>query len=230
MRIIQIALLVSILFGCATQKETIFIPASPLTQEEIATEKERFKKALGWAEFDVEEIIGDGKGMFKYREEDIRSAFPSLERDDKQLSLCSNSVMSNATLLVFTSPAEPNRTWVKTSSCSPTEKGLVCQPLELDIKYEYQGILFDTGLEYEEAVKIIEFFESHSIEGLPHFEQRFSYKQINKVESTRNGFLIGFGELFCSGCISEVVVRPVYGNSKELEKLVFVDAIGGLCI
>ena len=230
MRIIQIALLISILFGCATQKETIFIPASPLTQEEIATEKERFKKALGWAEFDVEEIIGDGKGMFKYREEDIRSAFPSLERDDKQLSLCSNSVMSNATLLVFTSPAEPNRKWVKTSSCSPTEKGLVCQPLELDIKYEYQGILFDTGLEYEEAVKIIEFFESHSIEGLPRFEQRFSYKQINKVERTRNGFLIGFGELFCSGCISEVVVRPVYGNSKELEKLVFVDAIGGLCI
>jgi hypothetical protein len=232
MRIIQMALLISMLFGCATQKETIFIPASLLTQDEIATEKERLRNDPEWARFDVEEIIGDGKGMFTYREEDIRSAFPSLEKADKQLSLCSNSVMSNATLLVFTSPAELNRKWVKTSSCSPAEKGMVCQPLELDIKYEYQGILFDAGfdLKYEEAVKVIEFFKSHGIEGLPHFEQRFNYKQINKVESTRNGFLIGFGELFCGGCVSQVVVRPVYGNSKELEKLIFVDAIGGLCI
>lgn len=232
MRIVQVALLISFLFGCVTQKEAVFIPASPLTQEEIEKEKERFRNDPEWAEFDVEEIIGDGKGMVTYREEDIRSAFPYLESDDKQLSLCSNSIMGNATLVVFSSPAEPNRKWVKTSSCSLTERGLVCQPLELDIKYEYQGILFDTGLglEYQEATKIIEFLKSHSIEGLPRFEQRFSYKQINKVENTRNGYLIGFGELFCSGCVSQVVVKPVYVNGKELEKLIFVDAIGGLCI
>jgi len=54
----------------------------------------------------VDEIIGDGKGMFTFREEDIRSAFPSLTKDDKRLSLCGNSEMSNATLLVFSSPSE----------------------------------------------------------------------------------------------------------------------------
>lgn len=232
MRIIQFTLLISVLFGCATQKESVFIPASPLTQKEIEEEKERFRNDPELAEYDVEEIIGDGKGMFTYREKDIRSAFPSLTEDDEQLSLCSNSVMSNATLLVFSSPAEKNRKWLKTSSCSPTEKGLVCQPLGLDIKYEYQEVLFDTGLglEYEKAVEIIKFFKGHGIEGLPRFEQRFSYKQINKVENTRNGYLIGFGELFCSGCVSQVVVKPIYGNGEKLEKLQFVDAIGGLCI
>lgn len=234
MRIIQLILLISVLFGCATQKESVFIPASPLTKEEIEKEKERFRNDPEWAEFDAEEIIGDAKGMFTYREKDIRSAFPTLKKEDKQLSLCSNSVMSNATLLVFSSPveAEENRKWLKTSSCSPTEKGLACQPMELDIKYEYQDVLFDTGLglEYEKAVEIIEFFKEHGIENLPRFEQRFSYKQINKVENTRNGFLIGFGELFCSGCVSKVVVKPVYGNNEKLEKLIFIDAIGGLCI
>ena len=232
MRIIQITLLISVLFGCATQKESVFIPSSPLTQKEIEEEKERFRNDPELAEYNVEEVIGDGKGMFTYREKDIRSAFPSLTEDDEQLSLCSNSVMSNATLLVFSSPAEKNRKWLKTSSCSPAEKGLVCKPMGLDIKYEYQEVLFNTGLdlEYEKAVEIIEFFKGHGIEGLPRFEQRFSYTQINKVENTRNGFLIGFGELFCSGCVSQVVVKPIYGNGEKLEKLQFVDAIGGLCI
>jgi hypothetical protein len=106
MKIIQIALLVSVLFGCTTQKESIFIPASPLTQEEIEKEKERFRNDPELAEFDVDEISGDGKGMFTCREEDIRSAFPSLTKDDERISLCGNSEMSNATLLVFSSPSE----------------------------------------------------------------------------------------------------------------------------
>ena len=106
MKIIQIALLVSVLFGCTTQKESIFIPASPLTQEEIEKETERFRNDPELAEFDVDEIIGDGKGMFTCREEDIRSAFPSLTKDDERLSLCGNSEMSNATLLVFFFPSE----------------------------------------------------------------------------------------------------------------------------
>ena len=225
--------LACLISGCATQEGSRFIPSSQLTKAEIEETKALFEKDPEWSEYTFEEVYGDGSQIFTYRDSDIRSAFPKLTDEDKQLSLCSNSVMSGATLLVFSSPAEsPNRKWLKTSSCSPTDKGLVCQPLELDIKYEYQGILFDTGLglEFEGAIKIIEFFKSHSIEGLPRFEQGFSYKQINKIESTRNGFLIGFGELFCSGCVSQVVVKPEYGNNKELEKLIFVDAIGGFCI
>ena len=233
MRFVQVILLISALLGCASQTKTIFIPASPLTQEEIEKEKERFSNDPLWDGFDVEEVIGDGKGMMTYRESDIRSAFPSLTENDEQLSLCSNSMMSNATLLVFSSPAESaNRKWIKTASCSPAENGLFCRPLELDIKYDYEGVLFDTGLgvEYEEATIIIDLFKRSGIEGLPQFQQRFTHEMINKVQKTTHGFLIGFGEIYCSGCVSDVIIKPVYSEQQTIEKLVFVDAIGSLCI
>ena len=51
--------------------------------------------------------------------------------------------------------------------------------------------------------------------GDPRFEQRSSYNRITRGEETTNGLLIASGELFCSGCVSEVVVMPIYDNGKS---------------
>ncbi|MFW0778382.1 MAG: hypothetical protein ACN2B6_11775 [Rickettsiales bacterium] len=233
MRIALITCIVISLFGCATQKESIFIPASPLTKKEIEAEKERFRNDPEWADFDVEEIIGDGAGMFTYKEEDIRSALDGINDSDKRLSLCSNSIMSGATSIVYVAETnEPHQVEIKTASCGPVGGGLSCQPIEHDWKYEYKGIYFSAGmLGFEKSIEVISAFEKYGIEGLPDWHRKvFGVKSVNSVEQTMNGYLIGVGELFCGGCVAKILVTATRDAESKIKKLTYVDAIGSICI
>lgn len=233
MRIILITLIASAMFGCATHQNSSFIPASPLTQAEIEVEKERFRNDPDWVDLDVEEVIGNGNGMFTYRESDIRSALKEIEDSDERLSLCSNSIMSGATSIVFiTETDEPNQVKLKTASCGPVENGLACEPVELDWKYKYKDIYFNAGmLSYEKAVKVISVFEEQGIENLPDWHRKvFAVSSVNSVEATMNGYLIGVGELFCGGCVAKILVKPTLDSNSKIKKLTYVDAIGSICI
>ncbi|MCL1107854.1 hypothetical protein [Shewanella algicola] len=233
MRIILISILAFSLFGCASHSESIFIPASPLTQEEIDAEKERFRNDPEWADIDVEEMIGDGKGMYTYREKDIRSALKGIEDSDERLSLCSNSIMSGATSIVFLGKTnEPNRVNLKTASCGPVKGGLACQPMKSNWKHQYKDIYFNAGmLRYEKALKVILAFEERGIENLPDWHRKmFGVNSVNSVEETMNGYLIGVGELFCGGCVAKILVKPTLDENSEITKLTYVDAIGSICI
>ncbi|WP_444906023.1 hypothetical protein ACJJIR_15485 [Microbulbifer sp. SSSA008] len=233
MRIVLLIFLALNIFGCAAQKETIFIPASPLTRKEVEEEKERLKNDPEWADFDVEEIIGDGRGMFTYREEDIRAALTGINKSDKRLSLCSNSIMSGATSIVFVAETdEPHQVKIKSASCSPVGGGLSCRPVETDWEYQYKGIYFSAGiLGYEKAIDVISAFERLGIEGLPDWHRKvFGVGSVNSVEKTMNGYLIGVGELFCGGCVSEILVTTSHDSESKIQKLTYVDAIDSICI
>ena len=226
--------IVLFLSGCVgPNSEVKFIPQSRLTQSEVELERQKFDRNPDWEGFTFEEIFGDGAGIYKYRETDIRQAFDRLDENDEMLSLCGNSVMGKNTLIAFTSVAEStNKKWLKTSSCSPVEGGLKCQPIKLDMKYFYNGVLFDMGVggNFDKAVQIIDTFKKFCITDLPDFEKRFEYKMINRIEKTNNGYLIRFGEVYCSGCVSSVIVKPVYKHSDSIESLEYLDAFGNFCI
>lgn len=142
-------------------------------------------------------------------------------------------MMSGATSIVFVAKTnEPHRVKLKTASCSPVDGGLSCQPVELDWKYEYKGIYFNTGmLSYEQAVEIISALEKYGIEGLPDWHQKiFRVKSVNSVEQTMNGYLIGVGELLCGGCRTEILVTATRNSEAAIRQLTYVDAIGTICI
>lgn len=233
MRIILTTLLISSLFGCSSHTKSTFIPSSPLTHDEVEAEKDLIRNDPEWSDIDVDEYLGDGKGMFTYRDSDIRSALTGIENSDIRLSLCSNSMMSGATSVVFSSKTdEPNRIKLKSASCSPVEGGLECGKVDYDLKYQYKNIYFNSGmLDYDKAVEIIKLFEFSGIEDLPRWHSKmFSVDSVTSVERTLNGYLIGVGNVYCGGCVAKLLVKPVLDDQSNIKKLSFVDSIGGICI
>lgn len=233
---INIAILSMIIFlcGCAAQKNTSFIPASPLTQEEIDEHRKQFESDPEWADYTFEDVFGNGQGMFRYREEDIRAALPEIDSEDKQLSLCSNSIMSGATAIVFSSKLDnPNRILLKTASCGPVEGGLACDSVSEERKYIYKDIFFNlgSGFKYEEAVEVLAVFESKGIDNLPEWHRKvFGFKSVNAISKTMEGYLIGAGEVFCGGCVTKIIVKPELSPESKIIKLNYVDAINSICI
>ena len=117
-----------------------FIPHTLVTEQDLDEYKAELVRGHGVKESAAEEFIRDmSNEQYKYTDEDFRKAFPQLLPGDKQASLCSNSLMSGATRLVYLSPPSENTVGVKSSTCNPVQGGLSCSPLS-----EHQSYFFES--------------------------------------------------------------------------------------
>jgi hypothetical protein len=214
------------------QDKSVFIPHSPLTEAERIEKRKQFETMPISADYTFEEVFGDDANLITYRDSDIRSALVGLQATDEMFSLCSNSIMSGATRLVFISPPNNNTVTVKFSACRPVAEGLNCLPVEPVEKYFYKKpehfFSLGVGLSYSEAERVLSAFESRGIKDLPEWYRAFTFSSVNRMEKSPDGYLLLLGEVYCGGCTADLVVQfdPL---SKE-DELVLVKDPKGMCI
>ena len=96
-------------FAFAQPQQQLFVPASPLTAQELAEQRERLKEDLDLTDAELDDLMGDGSTTFTYRDRDIVTAFPELRGD--RLSACANSMAGGATELVRHFMVHTRRGW-----------------------------------------------------------------------------------------------------------------------
>lgn len=226
-RTLYLTIISVLLLACAA-KVPYFIPQSSLTQKEIEDSKKRLVVEFEWTKEEVESLIGDGTNMRKFRDEDIRSAFPELEATDTKFSLCSNSIMGGAARVVFLSLPKENTVIVKSSECRRVEEGLQCEPLESRERYYYKkpqnAFSIEAGVSYAEAINILSLYEKNGIKDLPKGYQGFKPSNVNTIRKTAEGFHLSIGEVFCGGCSAQIQVKI------DNDQLVLIGTPKGMCI
>jgi hypothetical protein len=209
---------------------SIFIPFSAATKEEVAEFREGMKSQQ-FTEEEIDEAIRLGFGSFLYREADVRATFANVRPTDRQLSVCTNSIMGGATRIVFISePAAPVVT-VKTASCSAHAGGLWCSPMAERRAYFLESpeeFFFVSGLTFEDARAVLLAYEQDVRPNLPDWFARHSLREVTNVAATAQGYRLTFGEFYCAGCESEITVR--FEKRGRDEHLTLVGEPKGMCI
>lgn len=226
-RVFSFAIVLALLSACAVQVP-YFIPLSPLTAEEVENTKKELAEAYKWTLEQAADFVDDSISKFKYRDKDIRAAFPTLEDTDEQLSFCTNSMMSGATRITFTALPKGNKVVIKSSTCRQTQKGLQCKPLKPRELYFYKQpkntFSTEAGASYQEAINILSIYEKKGIKGLPDWFQGFKPSNVNTIRKTTEGFHLSLGEVFCGGCTAQLHVKI------ENNMLVLLKEPEGFCI
>jgi hypothetical protein len=212
----------------AQSEPAIFIPQSPLNPIEVAELKERLKRNTGITDAMIENMVKDESKYHTYRERDIVAAFPELG-GDKKLSVCSNSIMSGATEIVYISDAKENEVTVKSVHCARVDKGLACGAISREKNYFLDSPEHFFSLEnltLREARMILEAYKANRIDGLPDsFGARPEVRSIKALPDVR--YRLGFGEYYCSGCATVFNVRLETNESEP--RLVYAGDPGGGC-
>lgn len=211
----------------------IYIPQSPLNPTEVAELKERLKRIPSLTDAMIENMVKDESKYHAYRESDIVAAFPEL-RGDRKLSVCSNSMMSGATEIVFISDVRENEVTVKSVHCSRVDKGLSCGAVRRG-KYYFldspEHFFSLENLTLDKARTILEAYKANRIDDLPDLfgASRPEVRSIKAITAVPEGrYRLRFGEYYCSGCTSAFNVR-LETNAREPRLVYAGDADGG-CI
>jgi hypothetical protein len=238
LRLWTVAFLVACCWAQTTAQESdrVFIPHTPLTEQELDAYKVELIRDHGWSGSTAEEFVrGASREHHRFTDDDLRRAFPEIGPDDQQASLCGNSMMSGATRLVYISPPFDHLVTVKATMCSPVEGGLSCSALS-----EYESYFFETpeqrftlddGVSLEEAKKLLTIFRDHGLEGLPDWyqRQRFGYQDVNNIGKDGDVYTLHLGEFFCRGCTATFKVRIDTRKGGD-PALMLVEEPEGMCI
>lgn len=204
-----------------------FIPWSPLTEEEIASQKARFPRGMNSPTMDT--VLRNPQMTHRYRERDIVAAYPEL-RGSKKLSSCSNSIMQGAARMVFVSRIEDHEVTLKTLSCSGADRGVRCGSVETTkayfLKSPREPIELD-GVSQESAQLIAETYEAKRVDQLPDwFEGHFP--TLTAIKSlTDNRFTLFFGDFYCAGCSFKYDAR--LDTAGDQSRLVVIGNADGSC-
>ena len=234
--IIVLICVIGCTYATAQDAEQVFVPHISLTEQEMDDYKAELITDYGWSESTAEEFVrGADREHYRFTDHDFRRAFPGILPDDKQASVCGNSMMSGATKLVYLSPALDNKVTVKTSGCSPIEGGLSCSPLSEDERYYFetpeQNFTLDDDVTFDEASDLLAIFRDHGISGLPDWyqRQRFGYLDVANIGKTGDVYVLRLGEFFCRGCTATFKVK-VEKSDGEKPHLILVEEPEGMSI
>lgn len=237
LRISTILLLVACLWcAAAEESEGVFVPYTLLPQNELNEQKLKLINERGYDEATADELVRRIPDLhLKFTEENIRRAFPAIEPGDKRKSLCSNSMMSGKTALVYLSPKPEQAVSVKQSTCYPTDGGLLCSPLSEHEFYYFespeQHFTLSDDVTIEEANEVLTLFRDSGIEGLPDWykRQEFGYRDVTYIDRVGIWYVLHLGEFYCRGCTAKFkVIVEAPGDTPP--KLVLDAEPEGMCI
>ena len=221
---------VLIVMGCwmqatAEESNAVFVPHTRLTEQELDEYKAELVDEHGWSESTAEEFVrGASRERFKFTDDDVRAAFREILPSDNRDSICSNSIMSGATRLVYVSPPSKSSVTVKSSVCAPVDGGLSCSPLSVHEFYYFEtpSIRFtlDDDVSPDEAIQLLTTFRDNGIRGLPEWyeRQRFGYKDVTHIGRSGIWYVLQLGEFYCRGCTAtfKVLVDSEDGGEPAL--------------
>ncbi|RLA42736.1 MAG: hypothetical protein DRR42_22915 [Gammaproteobacteria bacterium] len=218
--------------ACLSEDGAVFIPLSPMTEIEIEQAKEQFRSDPEMADFDVDDVFGDGTDIYTYRESDIRLALAGIEDSDERLSLCSNTIAGGATRIVYLSSVRGHDVIVKSASCKQAEGGLSCNPVEANSKQFYREpknyFSVEGEVTYDEASLLLSIYEKYGIADLPKWYQGFTVSSVNTISKVPGGYKLSLGEIYCGGCKATFVVRLEEAGNEQ--RLILVNEPEGVCI
>ena len=229
----HIALLTLILlavFASAKAPPTTFIPYSPLNAEEAAAYMEKMKGHGVYSDAQIGELEKDASQQHTYRESDIVKAFPQLA-GARNLSKCSNRIMTGATALVFYSDVKEHEVIFKTLNCSPVDKGLRCNPIRREKKYFLESPEHAFSLNkvtFETAKKIVEAYKAGRLDAVPDFWPGEFGPDVGVIEALPDkNYRMFFGDYFCRGCVFNFNVS--LDTSAGEPRLIYRGEAGGGC-
>lgn len=206
-----VLLTLSLLSFCAfaQSEHRSFIPSSPLSAAEVSKLKDKMKRDAVLTDAQIEEWVKDGHRLRTYRESDIVAAFPEL-RGAKKLSECSNSIMSGATELVFSSDIGKNEVTIKTARCIPVDQGLSCEAVRSARNYFIESAEQFFSLEnltFAQARPIVEAYKAGRITELPEWFGA-SHPDLTSIIALPDGsYRLRSGNVYCTGCTAAFNVR-----------------------
>lgn len=206
-RLAIVLLSVLILSACTEQESVSFIPASPLTPEEIQQATEGLRNNPEFA--DLAAGAADDS-MFTYRVEDIQRALKGVDAEDELVSFCSSVVVDGATRLVLLAPPEGDSVVVKSASCSPVEGGLSCGSLIAEeMAFHKQKNYFfalQDGVTRTEAARVMYLFENKGIMNLPEAFKQYDFTTVTAIGKSAEIYRVSLGDRFCAACSAQVNV------------------------
>lgn len=221
----------------AQASNRVFIPRTPLTQQELDEIKASLIDEQGWSESRANEFVsGADTRHFRFTESDFRRAFSNLSPNDRQVSVCANSMIGGGvTRIVYLSAPSGNEVTVKSSTCRRVEGGMSCTPLSETVNYfvevpEYNFTLGD-GLSLAEAAELLAILREQGIADLPDWYQRsgFGYRDVTNIGKSGDVYTLRLGEHFCGGCTATFKVR-IEATGNDRRRLTLVEEPDGLCI
>lgn len=220
----------------AQESEGVFVPYTLLSQHELDEQKTKVIDERGHDEATADELVRRIPELhLKFTEESIRRAFPAIEPGDTRKSLCSNSMMSGETALVYLSPKLEQAVTVKQSTCYPTDGGLLCSPLSEHGFYYFESpelhFTLSDDVTIEEANEVLTLFRDSGIEGLPDWykRQKFGYRDVTRIDKVGIWYVLHLGEFYCRGCTAKFkVIIETPGDTPPV--LVLDTEPEGMCI
>ncbi|MCH1919384.1 hypothetical protein L9G15_08075 [Shewanella sp. A3A] len=212
-RIITMILVCMFSFACAG-KQAYFIPASPLTPQEVEDGIREIAKDPEFSLEDAKKRFGDGSRFSKFREDDVRAAFPELMPEDTQVSLCIYSTRERGTIITFLAPPQQKTVVLKLASCGQRGTGLQCNPLVEREMYFFEKpkntFELENGATYEEAIHILSLFKWASING--NMPKGFSYESVTIISKTPAGYRLALAGRNCGGCSVSLDIKIQSGQ------------------
>lgn len=155
-------------------------------------------------------------------ETEIRTAFPVLAPTDERYSMCSNSIMSGKTQIVYLSDADKQEVTVKSTNCEVTEEGLLCTEMSVRRLPYYQEpekfYEIGNGLSTQEVAQLLRNLDDKGLSDFNSEKEWLSNIHVRSAVLSDSGVILKFGEFYCAGCEYEFTVeRQQEGVTKELK-------------
>jgi hypothetical protein len=206
-RFLVVSLLALLLGACSERESVSFIPASPLTPEEIEQATAGLRNNPEFADLAAGAA---SDSMFTYRVADIQQALKGIDAQDELVSFCSSVVVDGATRLVLLAPPVGDAVMVKSASCSPVEGGLSCGSVSAEAMafYKQKDYFFalQDGVTKTEADRLMYLFENKGITNLPAAFSQYDFTTVTAIGKSAEIYRVSLGDRFCASCSAQVTL------------------------